>query len=108
MNIYLDSDITLESGIAINVNKRKVTIDGTYLNTMHTLTEMNSSEKADTIVTTSFTYEVNIKNIKIVNENIYCIVCVPTDDSHEKIVHTYDNVRLKELRCHLIRMVLLR
>lgn len=53
--IYLDSDITLESGITINANKRKVTIDGTHLNTMHTLTGMNSSEEADTIVTTSFT-----------------------------------------------------
>lgn len=90
--IYLDSDITLESGITINPNKKKVTIDGTYLNTMHTLTGMNSSEEADTIVTTSFTYEVNIKNIRIVNQNIYGIVCVPTDTSHEKIVHTYDNI----------------
>ena len=90
--IYLDSDITLDSGITVNPNKKKITIDGTYLNIMHTLTGMNSSEEADTIKTTSFTYEFNVKNIKIVNQNIYGIVYIPTDDSHEKIVHTYDNV----------------
>ncbi len=36
--IYLESDITLKSGISINSNKKKIIIDGTYLNTMHTLT----------------------------------------------------------------------
>lgn len=55
--IYLDSAIT------VNPNKKKITIDGTYLNTMHTLTGMNSSEESDTIKTTSFTYEFNVKNI---------------------------------------------
>lgn len=90
--IYLDSDITLDSGITVNPNKKKITIDGTYLNIMHTLTGMDSAEEADTIKTTSFTYEFNVKNIKIVNQNIYGIVCVPLDTSHEKIMHTYDNV----------------
>ena len=90
--VYLDNDISLESGIVINSNKRKIIIDGTYLNTVHTLNGMNSSNESDTIVTSSFTKEVIIKNIKIINQNIYGIVCIPMNSSYEEIIHTYDNV----------------
>lgn len=59
--IYLENDITLNSGITINSKKSKVTINGTYQNTMHTLTGMNSSEATDTIISTALTKEVQIK-----------------------------------------------
>lgn len=90
--IYLDNDITLKSGITINSNKSKIIIDGTYQNITHTLTGMNSSEATDTIVTTALTKEVKVRNIKIVNSNIYGIICVPEDDSYEEIVTIYDNI----------------
>ena len=90
--IYLDNDITLKSGISINSNKSKVVINGTYQNVMHTLTGMNSKEDIDTIVTTALTKEVQIRNVKIINSNIYGIVCVPEADSYDEIVTIYDNV----------------
>ena len=90
--IYLENDITLESGININQNKSKITINGTYLNTLHTLTGMNSSEENDTIVSSAFTKQIQIKNIKIINTNIYGIICVPTDNSYNEIINIYDNI----------------
>ena len=90
--IYLESDITLKSGISINSNKKKIIIDGTYLNTMHTLTGMDSSLETDTISTTALTKEVRIINMKIINSNIYGIIYVPLDDSYDEIVTIYDNV----------------
>lgn len=106
--IYLENDITLNSGITINSKKSKVTINGTYQNTMHTLTGMNSSEATDTIISTALTKEVQIKNIKILNPNIYGIICVPVDDSYDEIVTSYDNVILMEHNYHLIPMVQLK
>ena len=90
--IYLEADITLKSGIAVNSKKKKITIDGTYLNTMHTLTGMDSSIETDTISTTALTKEVRIINMKIINSNIYGIIDVPIDDSYEEIVTIYDNI----------------
>ncbi len=90
--IYLENDITLESGITINPNKSKLTINGTYLNTLHTLTGMNSSEETDTIVSSAFTKQIQVKNIKIINTNIYGIICVPIDDSYSEIINIYDNI----------------
>ena len=90
--IYLEDDITLKSGIRINSNKRNITINGTYQNTIHTLTGMDSSEEFDTISTTALTKQVKIINIKIINTNIYGIICVPEDDSYEEIVTIYDNI----------------
>ena len=90
--IYLENDITLESGIIINANKSNLTINGTYQNTLHTLTGMNSSSQSDTIVSSAFTKQVLIKNIKIINTNIYGIICVPEADSYSEIIHIYDNI----------------
>ena len=90
--IYLENDITLKSGIRVNSNKSKITINGTYQNTMHTLTGMDSSEELDTISTTALTKQVKIINMKIINTNIYGIICVPEDDSYEEIVTIYDNI----------------
>lgn len=90
--IYLENDITLESGIKINHNKNKIIIDGTYQNARHTLTGMNSIEATDTINASSFTKEVKIKNVRIINTNIYGIICVPTIDSSNDIVIIYENI----------------
>ena len=90
--IYLENDITLKNGIRVNSNKSKITINGTYQNTMHTLTGMDSSEELDTISTTALTKQVKIINMKIINTNIYGIICVPEDDSYEEIVTIYDNI----------------
>ena len=48
-HIYLGNDITLTSGIFIDDFKEKIVIDGTYLDTKHTLTGMASSSTDDTI-----------------------------------------------------------
>ena len=90
--IYLENDITLESGIKINSNKSKITINGTYQNTLHTLTGINSSEVTDTIISSSSTKEIKIKNIKIINSNINGIIYVPIDESYNEIVTIYDNI----------------
>lgn len=90
--IYLENDITLNSGITINSKKSKVTINGTYQNIMYTLTGMNSSEATDTIISTALTKEVQMKNMKIINPNIYGTIYVPIDDSYDEIVTSYDNV----------------
>lgn len=90
--IYLEADITLKSGININPNKSKIVINGTYKNQMHTINGMNSSEATDTIVATALTKEVQIKNIKIINTNIYGFIYVPTNDNYDEIITIYDNV----------------
>ncbi len=106
--IYLENDITLNSGITINSKKSKVTINGTYQNIMHTLTGMNSSEATDTIISTALTKEVQMKNMKIINPNIYGTIYVSIDDSYDEIVTSYDNVILMEHNYHLILTVLLK
>ncbi len=93
--IYLDSDITLESGITINANKSSVVINGTYLNTLHTLTGMNSEQATDTIVTTASTKEIKLINMIIVNANPAGIINVETSVSNKEMVHIYDNISFK-------------
>lgn len=90
--IYLEADITLKSGININPNKSKIVINGTYKDQMHTINGMNSSKTTDTIVATALTKEVQIKNIKIINTNIYGFIYVPTNDNYDEIITIYDNV----------------
>ena len=88
--IYLENDITLESGITINSNKNKVTINGTYSGTMHTLTGMNSTESSDTITCSSSTKEIKITNIKIIYTNPNGVVYIR--DDYTDIITTYDNI----------------
>lgn len=90
--IYLDNDITLESGITINKNKSKITINGTYKDILHTLIGMDSLDSTDTIICSSSTKEVKIKNIKIINTNIHGIIYVPMEDSYEDIITIYENI----------------
>ena len=88
--IYLENDITLESGITINSNKNRVTINGTYLGTIHALTGMNSTESTDTITCSSSTKEIKITNIKIIYTNPNGVVCIR--DDYTDIITIYDNI----------------
>lgn len=87
--IYLENDITLESGITVNSNKTKVIINGTYQNTMHTLTGINSIEASDTIICTS---QITIMNMKINYTNVNGVVYVPEENSSYNAITIYDNV----------------
>ena len=90
--IYLENDITLDSGITVNKNKNSVTINGTYQNVMHTLTGMNSVDSSDTIVCISSSQQIKIKNIKIIYTNTNGVVYVPEDNSSYNTITIYDNV----------------
>ena len=90
--IYLENDITLDSGITVNKNKNSVTINGTYQNVMHTLTGMNSVDSSDTIVCISSSQKIKIKNIKIIYTNTNGVVYVPEDNSSYNTITIYDNV----------------
>lgn len=89
--IYLDSDITLVSGININ-NKEKITIDGMYMNNKVTLTGMDSVESSDTICANASNKDICIKNINIVYTNTNGVVYVPLDTKCSETIVTYDNV----------------
>lgn len=90
--IYLDNDITLENGININPNKNKILINGTYQNTLHTLTGMNSIEPTNTITATSKTKEITLKNIRIINTNTNGIIYIPESESTESTIVSFDNI----------------
>lgn len=90
--IYLDNDITLGSGITINKNKSKITINGTYKDILHTLIGMDSLDSTDTIICSSSTKEAKIKNIKIINTNIHGVIYVSMEDSYEDIITIYENI----------------
>ena len=90
--IYLENDITLDSGITVNKNKNSVTINGTYQNVMHTLTGMNSVDSSDTIVCISSSQQIKIKNIKIIYTNTNGVVYVSEDNSSYNTITIYDNV----------------
>ena len=84
--------IYLESGITINKNKSKITINGTYKDILHTLIGMDSLDSTDTIICSSSTKEAKIKNIKIINTNIHGVIYVPMEDSYEDIITIYENI----------------
>lgn len=97
LNIYLANDITLESGITLNSNKKKIIIDGTKDN-KYTLTGMNSVEVADTIVATSSNKEIVVRNMNISYTNTYGVVYVPLDTNYAGILTTYDSINFKGTR----------
>lgn len=90
--IYIGNNITLESGITINENKKKIIIDGTYLNNKYTITCMNSNKEEDTITLTSNTEKVIIKNINIINPNTYGVVYIPQEEKYQKVTIEYNNI----------------
>lgn len=91
-HIYLSNDITLTSGILIDDLKEKIVIDGTYLNTKHTLTGMVSSSSNDTIYVGYNLKKISIININIISPNPSSMIYVPeTSDFKDKVVE-YKNV----------------
>ena len=93
--IYLENDITLESGITINRNKTKVVIDGTYQNITHTLTGMNSTQNTDTIIIDTSPKEIQIKNINIISTNTYGILYTKLEVSNRETINIFDNITFK-------------
>lgn len=96
--IYLMDNITLSSGIKINEKKEKVVIDGTYNNNRYTLTGMNSTEMADTIVAVTTNKEVVIRNMNINYTNTYGVVYVPLDSNYIGLLTTYENINFNGTR----------
>ena len=90
--IYLGSDITLENGININENKKKIIIDGTYNNVRHKLTGMNSEEVTDTFLVNLNNEEIKVKNMDIEYTNPYGVMCIPMSTSYNDIITTYENI----------------
>ncbi len=90
--IYIGNNITLESGITINENKKKIIIDGTYLNNKYTITCMSSNKEEDTITLTNNTEKIIIKNINIINPNTYGVVYIPQEEKYQKVTIEYNNI----------------
>ena len=90
--IYLGNDITLEKGITININKEKVTIDGTYTNIKFKLTGMNSNASTDTIIASPNIKEIKIKNMDIEYTNNYGVVYAPAESLYKDVAVTYENI----------------
>lgn len=89
--IYLGNNITLDRGITINENKEKIIIDGTYNNTMYTLTGMDSDNENNTIKVSIPNKEIEVRNMKIIYPNIYGVIYVPLDKNYNTTV-TYNKI----------------
>lgn len=89
--IYIGDNISLEKGININDNKKKIIINGTYNDIKYTLTGMNSNEVSDTICAGVYNKEIEFKNINIEYTNSNGCCYVPVDKSYSVLV-TYNNV----------------
>ena len=91
--IYFGSNISISSGIAISSKKSKVIIDGTYNGVMYEYTDQKKLGTNDTIyVTSSYTSNVTIKNIKVNGYNYYGIIYVPEASAYKNTVIEYNNV----------------
>lgn len=89
--IYLKNDIILTSGIILNENKLKLTINGTYQGFKSTLTGLNSNEVTDTIQAHLNTKEIIFKNMNIIYTNTNGVVYVPLDKTYS-VMTSYDNI----------------
>lgn len=91
--IYFDNNITLTSEILINENKKKVIIDGTYLNNRYTYTGINSTEKTD-VITGSITNEkIIIKNMDIISAHAYGVIYVPLSSEYKNTTIEFNNIK---------------
>lgn len=91
--IYFGSNITLESTITINANKKKLTIDGTYLSNRYLYTGMTSSEKTNVITASSTNEKIIVKNIDVINAHDYGIIYVPANKIYSGVVTEYNNIK---------------
>lgn len=91
--IYLGSDITLSSGIAISNKKSEVIIDGTYNNVMYNYIDQKKLGTSDGIyVTGAFTSKVTVKNINITGYNYYGVIYVPEASAYKNTTIEYSKV----------------
>lgn len=90
--IYFDNNITLTSEILINENKKKVIIDGTYLNNRYTYTGINSTEKTDVITVSVTNEKIIVKNMDIISAHAYGVIYVPSSNQYNTIVE-YNNIK---------------
>ena len=91
--IYLGSDITLSSGIAISNKKSEVIIDGTYNNVMYNYTDQKKLGTSDGIyVTGAFTSKVTVKDINITGYNYYGVIYVPEASAYKNTTIEYSKV----------------
>lgn len=73
-------------------------IDGAYNSNRYTLTGMNSTEMADTIVAVTTNKEVVIRNMNINYTNTYGVVYVPLDSNYMGLLTTYVNINFNGTR----------
>ena len=91
--IYLGSDITLTTGIIISSTKPRLTIDGTYENITHKLTDKQSLSASDTIrIASPNNLEVTVKNIHLIGYNYYGTIYVPEGSLYQNVILTYENI----------------
>ncbi len=95
--VYLAADIQMVSGITILASKTSLTIDGTYpadgAGVMHTLTDMSTSNAADTIrVSSASSIQLTVQNINIVGANYYTPFCIYDGSSYAGTNVYYYNV----------------
>ena len=89
--VYLDNDITLTEGFLLNDKKERITIDGTYQNVSHTLTNYNTDEYG-VITATETNYNIVIKNMKIISSHPYGVIYVPSDALYSSVTAEYNNI----------------
>ncbi len=92
--IYLDADIIMTGGIRILNSKSELTIDGTYNTTRHTLTQFPSTAPGHTIYLQGVASNLNItvKNMDVIGENFYGIVCIYDTSAFPNVVVNYINI----------------
>lgn len=96
--IYFDSNITLNSEILINENKKKITIDGTYLGNRYTYTGINSTEKTDVIIVNPTNEKVILKNMDIISAHAYGVVYAPSNNQYKDINIEYNNIKFNGIQ----------
>lgn len=95
--IYFGSDINLTSGIKIN--KKNITIDGTYNGIMHTLTDQKKLGSTDGIYVSNITKNVTIKNMNITGYNYYGVIYVPENSNYSDTTIEYNGVNYDGCQC---------
>lgn len=93
MYIFLGSNISLTSGIALSNKKSEIIIDGTYNGVMHQYTDQKKLGNKDGIyVTSSFTSKITVKNVNIIGYNYYGIIYVPELELYKNTIVEYFGV----------------
>lgn len=88
--IYLDNDITLESGITINENKKKIIIDGTYQNITHTYT--NFLTDLNEVITSLPGQTITIKNLTIKSTHSYGVIATINNEDYKNNKIVFSNI----------------